>query len=254
MPELAETMRIAVDLASLNDNKIKEVIVHNDMCLEKGFNKNMLIGCDTRWMTTGKNVAKFLCDFESVVLFRLGMTGRFLLKGVMKEVDYKHVILEIKTESNTIYYVDYRKFSRIKFVNNSEFNNMKKYSLGMSYDKERYFESEFETMGITKKPKITEILEEGKLTGIGNYLANEALGRLNINPFKPFDSLEEKKSLYKEVQKIASESFNLGGNTFNGGYIRPNGNTGNFKCKIYGNKEIRCKFRNRSLYTEYKNE
>lgn len=252
MPELAETMRIATDLADLNNNTIQEVVVHNTICLDSTFKKEMLIGCDTRWMTTGKYVAKYLCDFESVVLFRLGMTGRFLLKSSMKEVDYKHIILELKTANNTIYYVDYRKFSEVKFVSQQEFFELKKFSIGMSYDKDEYFETNYEIKSVTKKPKITEMLQEGKYTGIGNYLANESLGILDINPFIPFESGDEKKKVYKEVQKIAVNSFNLGGNTFNGGYIRLNGQIGRFKCKFYGDKNLKKEFRGRSLYTRFK--
>jgi hypothetical protein len=48
------------------------------------------------------------------------------------------------------------------------------------------------------------------------------------------------------------DSYNAGGNTFNGGYKRVNGESGQYKCKYYGNEDYRKeKFRGRPIFTKY---
>lgn len=209
------------------------------------------LDCNARWMGAGKYVGLVMCD-ATIMTFRLGMSGRFILNGHMNEVDKKHIILILQFEGGTVYYVDYRKFSRINIVESDVFRNINKHSLMYSYESE-WFENDFTVSKVTKKPKITEMLDEGTKTGIGNYLANESLGLADMNPFTPFDSHAEKMGVYLVARGIAVKSFRAGGNTFNGGYKRVNGQSGAYKTEFYGNEDIRkTNFRGRPIFTNFK--
>lgn len=253
MPELAETLRISTDLSDLKLGKVQSIVVEDDRCFEKGVLNKLVakpMDCVARWMGAGKYVALVLCD-ATIMTFRLGMSGRFVASHFMNEVDKKHVILRIKCENGTVNYVDYRKFSRINIISDLEFREINKYTLLYSYESE-WNPNDFKTMPVTKKPKITEMLDEGTITGIGNYLANETLGLLDFNPYTPFKDLEEKQKAYTFARMVATNSYREGGNTFNGGYKRVNGQIGNFRTKIYGEQSFRQeKFRGRPIFTRF---
>lgn len=253
MPELAETLRIATDISDLRLGDLRSIIINDVRCIESKVENCLNIQqfpCIVRWAGVGKYVALVLCD-ASFVTFRLGMSGRFIASQYMNEVDKKHIIITFSFDKEKLYYVDYRKFSRVDVIENDEFHHIKRFALMYSYESD-LIKKDFEIKKITKKPKITEMLSEGTMTGIGNYLANEALAITNNNPYIPFDSLDQKKKVYLEAQKIAYDSYKAGGNTFNGGYKRVSGIAGTYKTKFYGNEFHRKKnFRGRPIFTDF---
>lgn len=115
----------------------------------------------------------------------------------------------------------------------------------------------YESLGKIKRtrgPRISLLLESGPWTGIGNYMANEALGKLDLSPFEPFANREEFTRTVNTCLKIAAQSFVLGGNSFNGGYYRLDGSLGSFssQMKFYQQKEIpRSVFKGRPVYSRF---
>jgi formamidopyrimidine-DNA glycosylase len=108
--------------------------------------------------------------------------------------------------------------------------------------------------GYERTPRISWLLKYGPQTGVGNYLANEALGRLGLNPFEPCESLAEATDLLLECGKVAEESYISGGNSFAGGYYRLDGKPGGYDslCKFYRAPAIpRQVFRGRPVYSNY---
>lgn len=105
-----------------------------------------------------------------------------------------------------------------------------------------------------RKPRISVLLDSGPHSGIGNYLANEALGELDLSPFEPFRNAEEFKLTVNTCGKIAIQSFVLGGNSFNGGYYQLDGSEGIFadEMRFYQQPGIpRHQFRGRPVYTRF---
>lgn len=258
MPELAETLRISTDISDLKLGNLKKIELIDSRCLEKGAipyfkNEFKQESGMVRWMGAGKYVALVLHDAR-IMTFRLGMSGRFIANQCMNDVDKKHIILSMFFENGILHYVDYRKFSRINVVDSSIFREVNRYTLLYSYESD-ITNNSFEIKKITKKPKISEMLSEGTLTGIGNYLANESLATIDFNPYIPFDSIDEKKKVYLTAQRIATDSYIDGGNTFNGGYKRVSGKSGKYKCKYYGNESYRKeKFNGRPIFTRFERQ
>lgn len=109
--------------------------------------------------------------------------------------------------------------------------------------------------GYLRLSKITWLLKYGEYTGVGNYMANEALGRLDLSPFTPCSNKDEAIKLLQECISVAKESFKQGGNSFTTGFFQLNGLEGGYlpHCRFYQNPKLhRYIFRGRPLYTRFK--
>ena len=264
MPELAETMRIVMDIHESKLYRMTGITINDEHWMGRKLGDSLQEFREQTgmmaWATYGKNI--FICfgnstnkqeNCESTYWeLRLGMSGRFKIGKYMNEVDKKHIMFTLHHPNGDLCYIDYRKFFDIKKL--VEYPNFKKlYSRSLLYlhSSRIHVNTDLDVTPITKKPKITEILAEGQHTGIGNYLANEGIGRSKMNPKTPFKDQDEKNFLYKVIQGVALESYAAGGNTFNGGYIRPNGKTGDFKPQVYGQAGwFRETFRGRTIYVQ----
>lgn len=259
MPELAEVMTIAHDLREVR--KVDRVHIYDaDWILSRTLGVNgklekqphvldrlRRLNGEIRIETLGKGLLLRTDDTDSVEI-SLGMTGRLITE--MSEVDKRHVLFSMETNVGKVYFVDYRKFFLIRNISDLMIEHDSRYSLLRFVDRVTTPHN-YSMLPTSRKPKIVELLSEGKYTGIGNYLANEALGRLNMNPFVPFENEIEKYRAQSECRLLALEAFEAGGNTFNGGYIRPTGKAGTFKTKFYGIDKIKKMFRGRPVFSNY---
>jgi formamidopyrimidine-DNA glycosylase len=277
MPELAETIRITQDVVNHigwtgfeasfqvdNESWMRRKLKDDYDLFFSQSSKHVSLS------TTGKKIMLHLqVSYEGGPYrpkvteraweLRLGMSGRFEFPETLNDVDRKHMLFTMRVTTpdgnrKLVHYVDYRKFFEIKNLGIWERQTYKTQSL-MELRRNGNLElttGDFWIISpITKKPKITEILDEGMDTGIGNYLANEGLGRAKMDPKTPFKDQDEKKYLYMTIQGIALEAYAAGGHSFNGGYIRPNGEAGHFRPSVYGNPRYKREtFRGRTIYVE----
>lgn len=96
-------------------------------------------------------------------------------------------------------------------------------------------------MKSTKRTPNKEIssylMDQSKVAGIGNYLKSEILYKSKIHPQRKISSLsdDEIRCIYDAIIEICTESLNSGGSPKYGDL---DGNKGNFKMKIYENKNF----------------
>ena len=184
---------------------------------------------------------------KSVVEFRLGMTGRFF-RSPFDNRWRAHCFIELHFERCSIYYCDHRRFGRV-FRDTEAQGGIG----GFSSKRGLWFDpNPIPPTGYKSSPRISWLINTGHRTGVGNYMANEALGRLNLSPFQPCSSEEEAVAILRECQKVARSSFRFGGNSFSAGYFRLDGTEGRFsgQCKFYGHPRVpRYLFRGRPVFT-----
>lgn len=107
-----------------------------------------------------------------------------------------------------------------------------------------------------EKPICEVLLNQRYFNGIGAYLNSEIVGRLDINPFKKFNTLSntELNDLFNMIFSCCNESYNLGGGELIS-WINPLGKSNiHTWIKFYANKESceKQKFGTRNIWIKKK--
>jgi formamidopyrimidine-DNA glycosylase len=263
MPEISEVAVYAKDLNKITENK---KLTSVSFCGESRWREKIVplparkllssfIGNLCKFESRGKSLYFSTSGAENNILFKLGMTGMFQLELPKPDSKDRHAFLILEFEDLIVYYLDYRRFGRIT-------TTVEKETIALAGYEDRFFSLSRKEIklflpslnGQLKKPKISWLLDHGARTGVGNYLANEALGSLNLDPFTPCKDSEEALNLLLEVIKVAKLSFKKGGNSFKGGYYRLTGEKGTFYkyCRYYRNENVPYSvFNGRPVYSYY---
>ncbi|HRK02401.1 MAG TPA: DNA-formamidopyrimidine glycosylase family protein [Oligoflexia bacterium] len=262
MPELAEVATYARDLNAGNrGNKLTKVlfpnqrdwgnvivpkVVQNEL---RGMVKNKI-----QFSSYGKALVLNLEKTRSHQLeIRLGMTGRFQVDAPAQNWR-RHCFLVLEFSNCTIYYLDPRRFGRMRLPAKPAGSAIGGYAIETGFWRS---ECPATPAGYLRQPRVSWLLGTGAITGVGNYMANEALGRLNLSPFAPCKHQREAESLLVECGRVAEQSFLNGGNSFSpggAGFANLGGERGNFSefCLFYKNPKVpRISFRGRPVYSHF---
>jgi len=195
-------------------------------------------------------------DYLRSIWITLGMSGRFASDAfVNAEKDNddgtKHssprwffeFLDEEKGKDNEgkkmkrIYYYDTRNFGTLRFSLSKSELMQKLDSLGPDIlndcSEELFLETMDETRQTTNICKF--LMNQKKISGVGNYLLSEALYRSNIDPFASLSEINnsQRKKLYDEVIETAKASYKKQGMTRPGGsYKDVDGNEGSFAFSL----------------------
>lgn len=143
-----------------------------------------------------------------------------------------------------LYFNDYRKFGWIKVVKTKDVKDMdfiKK--LGPEPLKDLTLK-EFKniTKSTTKAIKLL-LMDQTKISGVGNIYANDALYLAKINPFTKSKDIEDKKieSLYNAIEDVLKKGLKYHGASEQA-FVTPDGNSGEYQnyTLVYGKKGESC--------------
>lgn len=156
---------------------------------------------------------------------------------------FSHVIINF-TDGSILYFNDIRKFGWVKYATNIE-RDIARQKYGLEpFDKEYTLENFTAIIKRYPKKKIKQLLmDQEKISGLGNIYADESLFVAKILPTRLTGSLklEEIKSLYKVIPRILKFAISKGGTTADN-YVRTDGSKGemvNF-LKVYGREGKKC--------------
>ena len=184
----------------------------------------------TQSYTIGKNIFINL-DKNKIFNFHLGMTG-----GWSKE-NKKHCHFRIYNDKQELFFVDIRKFGKMKILNKDEFLlkfNPKIDLLNKEYCRNYHLEI-LEKINTTRS--ICSIIMDQKFfPGVGNYIKSEALYLAKIHPEEKWKNIniKSKKILINSLKKIMKESYYSGGAELKD--FKNPFKSSKFKLKVYGKK------------------
>lgn len=194
---------------------------------------------------------------ERQITIHLGMTGRFQLTPVPERYRAHHFATFMWGDV-PCHFLDFRRFATIQHDQGNA-------TLGIGgYNERRGFYLTGRKQlrvailkglpGYITSPRISWLLRHGKETGVGNYMANEALGRLGLSPYSPCVNLAEAERVLACCQKIARASYRAGGTSFGIGYYRLDGSLGTYSNRFQYYRvptKSRRVFRNRPVYSNF---
>ena len=161
-----------------------------------------------------------------------------------------HVIFEI--DGGKLFFNDLRQFGWIKVVNSDQLLVISD-QLGIEpFDKQSFspnkeFTADYlqQTFSKTSKPIKLVLMDQGKIAGIGNIYANEALFEAGIRPDKQAKQLSHLaiEQLRKAIIKVLEEGLKYGGSSAaDEAYIKPTGEAGEYQkhFRVYQRVGQKC--------------
>ena len=181
-------------------------------------------------------------DFQRSIWITLGMSGRFLNQE-KHEVDPRHArwylsLLMKEGIERKIYYHDMRNFGTVKFCLSREALTTKLNSLGLDILDRKTTEDDFVQLVTKQKSQLNIcrfLMNQSKLSGVGNYILSECLYRAGIDPFASLSEIdkEQQRRLFREIQSVAFESYEAQGLSRRGGSYRDvEGKRGRFEFAL----------------------
>ena len=213
-------------------------------------------------VTAGPNNVVDESDYLRSIWITLGMSGRFVSETANSASDYFHEygngaedgarwymdFWDPKTErTRRVFYHDTRNFGTLRFSLSESELMQKLATLGLDIFDAKTTVDGFLPVVDRTKPTVNIckfLMDQKKISGIGNYILAEGLYRANIDPFASLSELTEqqKRTLFDEVQATAQLSYASQGLTRQkgGSYRTPDGQRGKFEFSLQCYGQDKC--------------
>lgn len=227
MPELPEVELLKRGLSKYIENlTIAEVEIRTPKVIS-GEPSRIVGGKIVGIRRFGKMLAVDLSNGYSMAV-HVKMTGRLIYRGKKQpaklEVDedlvdlpgkHTHVVFTFKN-GDRLFYNDLRKFGWIKIVPTSEVEKLPFVSkLGPEPFRDLAFERFSEILSKYSRPVKTLLMDQSRISGVGNIYANEALFCAGIFPERNADTIRarEARKLFDCIFKVLKAGMKFGGSS-----------------------------------------
>ena len=261
MPELPEVEVVKRSLEKKIKNMVfKKVTIRDGNLRYKVYKKEIskIIGLRINKVTRRSKFLIFHLNNYSLLLFHLGMTGKFFFINEkqrkfktsfyynLNKYDNKHDrLIFLLNKKQKLIYNDVRKFGFVKLVNIKDLkNNLHIRNLGPEPLEKNYNFEYFKKFIFMKKRNIKNIMMDQKfISGLGNIYVNEILFYSGIKPTRAVNNLKnfEIHKIVKFTKKILIKAIKLGGSSIKD-FSSENGKKGKFQqhFKVYSKKGEVC--------------
>ncbi len=240
MPELVEVEIIKRQLEAKLLGKRFTKIEIKDPKIFKGDKNNILNSRITQIKRIGKIlIICFENNFCLATHFK--MSGRFVFEKESKNFNKVHNRAIFYLGKEKLIYNDIRRFGWLKVIKKDELKDLLK---NLGTDALEISFEEFEKIIKNSSRMIKGLLmDQTKISGIGNIYANEILYLARINPKTKGNNLTNKqlKDLYKAITKVLKRALKFSGSSISS-FITTEAQKGNYQKHfyIYGRANRRC--------------
>jgi formamidopyrimidine-DNA glycosylase len=161
------------------------------------------------------------------------------------EGKHTHIIFHLD-KGGKLYYNDVRKFGWIKITKSEELKTKNDFikNLGPEPLRDLTYKKLQETVKSTSRNIKTLLMDQAKISGVGNIYANDALWLAKINPKRQSNTLrlKEQSELFNAIETVLKEGLKRGGAS-ELSFITPDGKEGKYQehTLVYGREGERCK-------------
>lgn len=276
MPELPEVESIRLQLRKyIVGHKITDVEIRYGKKFE-GDKKRALGTRILGIRRFGKALVIDLSNNYSIVI-HVKLTGQLIYRGPnLKENNvlsgkvngglggkHTHIIFHLDKKGE-LYFNDVRKFGWIKIVKSEELkiknDFLRKLGPEPMVNRKEFPENPltlelFENiLSKTGRSIKVVLMDQEKISGVGNIYANDALWLAKVNPKNPANNLSksEVKSLYDALHEVLREGLKYGGAS-ELSFVTPDGTEGEYQdhTLVYGHEGELCKRCYKSIIEKY---
>ncbi len=182
----------------------------------------------------GKHIL-FDLDNGQTLIAHLRMSGRFMLLPLEREnPKYTHAALYFEDETRLVFQ-DQRHFGLMKLIETANLHESKELKkLAPEPFSDEFNPKYFQAILKTSRKSLKEfLLDQTKVTGLGNIYASEAMFLARMNPQTPASkvSAQKAKILFEKIREVLAESIahgstlnidpeNIDGSYYGGGYTK----------------------------------
>ena len=154
-----------------------------------------------------------------------------------------HVIFNI--DGGKLFYNDLRQFGWIK-IRDEKGVEREVGTLGVEPLTEEFTPEKLgEILSKTSKPIKLVLMDQGKIAGVGNIYANDALFEAGIMPTRSANALNQSmvKKLHQAIEKVLEQGLKYGGSSARDeAYIKPTGEPGSYQehFRVYQREGEKC--------------
>lgn len=240
MPELPEVETIRLQLQKfLVGKKIQDIKILS----AKSFVGDTKKVIDTRILGTRRFGKVTVIDLDNgySLLIHLKLTGQLLVNGRVGP----HTRVVVSFDKNLkLIFNDLRIFGWIRVVDSGQVTADRLIGkLGPEPLKDLTLDLFRKILAKTSRPIKIVLMDQEKISGVGNIYANDALWLAQINPKRPAKSLTsmEIKTLYEAILKVLKDGLKYGGAS-DQHYLKPDGTKGEYQNHflVYGRSGDPC--------------
>jgi formamidopyrimidine-DNA glycosylase len=189
----------------------------------------------------GKYVAIALDDGRTLTI-HLRMTGQLLVEPAAKPADHHERLSLSFDDGASLRFVDPRKFGRVRLLEGDAADVLE---VGIDPFDRRLDAKRFSAMLAGRRTPIKSwLLDQRRISGVGNIYACEALFYAGIRPRRPAGRLTaaERIGLLKSLRRVLRRAIKHRGSSLND-YVDAEGKQGGFQKQflVYGRFGLPCK-------------
>lgn len=215
MPELPEVETIKLQLEKLIVGK-KVLAIETDtpkmLQPSPAVVQKAIIRAKITKVVRRAKLIQFYFDNGRVLISHLKLTGRLLVrKKADPEDDWQRITISFSGDLE-LRFADLRKFGWLKLITDNA--ELKKILEEYGPEADRVTLKEFgEILAKTTRPIKVVLMDQTKISGIGNIYAADALNLAKIDPRRPAKSLNpgEQKALREAILKVLNLGIKFGG-------------------------------------------
>lgn len=207
MPELPEVETIKRDLNRLIvGKKILDIWTDTPKMVQPSLRvvKKAVVGKKVKKLARRAKLLQIFLNDGQILTVHLKLTGRLLLRDKKdKPDDWVRVLITLSGDKE-LRFADLRKFGWVKLIKNKKDLEKILAEFGPEPMDDLDFKTFKEILASTVRAVKVVLLDQKKISGIGNIYACDALFLARIDPRRPAKELDEKeaKKLYQAVEKV----------------------------------------------------
>ena len=231
VPELPEVETVVQGINPRVTGKTIDKVDLHDPELPRNVEPDHLVSVlEDRKIVSVRRKGKYILlelDGSELVTIHLRMTGKLLLCTRDEETDYQRISFYFQDDGKLVM-DDLRRLGTLDLLQSEEEEPLS--ALGLEPFTDNYEWDEFRELFKTTQPLKLTLLDQHKITGLGNIYASEVLFRVGLDPLASGNEVSEegKKRLFDVIPEVLAEAIEYNGTTFSN-FRDSSGETGNFQ-------------------------
>ncbi|MCX6725791.1 MAG: bifunctional DNA-formamidopyrimidine glycosylase/DNA-(apurinic or apyrimidinic site) lyase [Candidatus Shapirobacteria bacterium] len=246
MPELPEVETIRKDLEKfIVGYKVLDVETNSSKQIQPSLAivKKAIVGMTIKKVQRRAKILQIFFSNGSIIIIHLKLTGRLLFRNKKDPADlYQHITLSLSGDKE-LRFADARKFGWFKLIKDEKDLKELLKKFGPEPLSDLNLPIFQKILSTSSRPIKIILMDQEKISGVGNIYANEALFMAGINPQRPANKITKKETekLYQSLEKVLQLGLRYRGASDND-YLDIFGHKGSYQehFLVYGRQGKPC--------------